>query len=238
MDTGNIIVVDDEPEVCQLVKRCLQPGGYKVDSAQSGESLKQKLSKGIYDLVILDLNLPGEDGLDLLKEVRQRQNLPVVILSARGASVDRVVGLELGADDYLAKPFEPRELLARVRSVLRRTHHIPDPTDKDTPVTYRFSGWQLNTQTRELLSPENESSAITTAQFDILALLLQHPNTTLSRDRILELARNRLSSPFDRSIDVHVAQLRKKLEHNPKDPQLIKTVHGVGYLFASNVEIS
>jgi len=192
------------------------------------------MESGAYDLIVLDLNLQGEDGLTYLRKLRESREVPVIILTARGEPVDRVVGLELGADDYVPKPFEPRELLARVRSVLRRTKtngkEKPAP-----PKSLSFDGWTLDLTSRILTSPDGQPVKLTTAQFDILAVMVTHPNRTLSRDEILDLARNRTGTPFDRSIDVHVGHLRKKIADDPRNPKIIKTVHGIGYLFSADV---
>jgi len=229
-----ILVVDDEPEVCALVKRCLEPGGYSVTAAHTGADMLKEMESGAYDLIVLDLNLQGEDGLTYLRKLRESREVPVIILTARGEPVDRVVGLELGADDYVPKPFEPRELLARVRSVLRRTK--ANGKEKTAPPkSLSFDGWSLDLTSRILTSPDGQPVKLTTAQFDILAVMVTHPNRTLSRDEILDLARNRTGTPFDRSIDVHVGHLRKKIADDPRNPKIIKTVHGIGYLFSADV---
>lgn len=234
-EVERILVVDDEPEVCALVARCLAPGGYAVDRAHSGSELRQRVEQRLYDLIVLDLNLQGEDGLTHLRDLRQKMDIPVIILTARGEPVDRVVGLELGADDYLPKPFEPRELLARVRTVLRRTK----PADKGAvPANGQrlcFAGWVLDTDTRILMSESGQPVELTTAQYDVLVALARHPNRVLTRDQILDHARGRDGTPFDRSIDVHIGHLRQKIEHDRRHPEIIKTVHGVGYMFAAKV---
>jgi two-component system OmpR family response regulator len=238
---GKILVVDDEPELCTLVSRCLEPGGFEVETAQCGADMLRFMDAETFDLIILDLNLRGEDGLMYLKKLRQdygpeRGNVPVIILTARGEPIERVVGLELGADDYVSKPFEPRELLARVRTVLRRTKPTGGPIDLTNQKKLEFGGWVLDMSVRELKNPAGEDVKLTTAQFDILAVLATHPNKPLNRDQILDLARNRLGTPFDRSIDVHVGHLRKKFQDDPKNPEFIKTVHGIGYLFSVDVK--
>jgi two-component system, OmpR family, response regulator len=232
---GRIVVLDDEPAICDIVVRCLQPGGYVVQAVQTGEQLRRALSGEAFDLLILDLNLRGEDGLTILNDITREYVIPTIILTARGELVDRVVGLELGADDYVPKPFEPRELLARVRSVLRRVHKPQAKPETGAEPVYWFDELSLNPQSREVFSRNGEPISLTTTQFDILHALVTHPNRALTRDQIMTLARDKESTPFDRSIDVHVGHLRRKLERNPQEPALIKTVHGVGYIFSAPV---
>ncbi|MCW9035059.1 MAG: response regulator [Alphaproteobacteria bacterium] len=234
---GKILVVDDEPELCSLVRRCLEPGGFSVSTALTGKDMLKEMGQDTYDLVILDLNLQGEDGLTYLKELRKdQQQVPVIILTARGEPIERVVGLELGADDYVSKPFEPRELLARVRTVLRRAKPTDQPQELNKQKKLVFEGWELDMNSRELTTPSGEKVKLTTAQFDILAVLVTHPNEPLNRDQILDLARNRMGTPFDRSIDVHVGHLRKKFQIDSQSQEFIKTVHGIGYLFSADVK--
>ncbi|WP_428605224.1 response regulator [Sedimenticola sp.] len=234
-EAERILVVDDEPDVCTLVARCLAPGGYEVDTAYNGSEMQQRIDHRLYDLIVLDLNLQGEDGLLYLRNLRQEMDIPVIILTARGEPVDRVVGLELGADDYLPKPFEPRELLARVRTVLRRIK----PTSENVTLSNKrqlcFADWMLDINTRKLQSESGYSVELTTAQYDVLIALATHPNRVLTRDQILDYARGRDGTPFDRSIDVHIGHLRQKIERDRRHPEIIKTVHGVGYLFATKV---
>lgn len=234
-EAGHILVVDDEAEVCALIARCLKPGGFAVDAAHSGADMNRLMARSTYDLVILDLNLQGEDGLELLRDLRQSRDVLVIIVTARGEPVDRVVGLELGADDYVSKPFEPRELLARVRSVLRRIKAPCEATHVSEKSQLRFHGWRVDLQARVVHSPDGEMVELTTAQFDVLSALARHPNRALTRDQLLDLARDRTSTPFDRSIDVHIGQLRKRIEVDRKNPQIIKTIHGIGYMFCGNV---
>ncbi len=225
-DKSTILVVDDEPDICALVINSLKLGGYAGIAANDGRQMMRLLRTEPVDLVILDLTLGDEDGLQLLKQVRDTENLPVIILTGRGEPIDRIIGLELGADDYLPKPFEPRELVARVRSVLRRA--LPsDPTD----ARITFSRWCLDTASRQLTAPDGSDVVLTSAEFDLLAALARHPNRVLNRDLLLETTRNRIGTPYDRSIDVHVMNLRRKIEADPKSPKLIKTVRGIGYIF-------
>ena len=233
-DCGHILVLDDEPSICAIVKRALEGGGFRVTTVASGPDMTRALSAGAVDLLVLDLMLPGEDGLVLLRDIRATRDLPVVVLTGRGEPVDRVLGLELGADDYIAKPFEPRELVARVRSVLRRTQRPATAQRPETGIL-RFDSWCLNLQSRQLTGEAGQPVALTTAQFDVLAALDTHPNRVLSRDQLLDYARDREASQFDRSIDVHIGHIRKKIERDPKKPELIQTVHGHGYLFTPTV---
>ncbi len=238
-DTGHILVVDDEPHICSLVERCLTGVGFRATSASSGNEMKEALAKGDVDMVILDLMLQGEDGLDLLREMRQDHSIPVIILTGMGETADMVIGLELGADDYISKPFEPRELRARVRSVLRRSKGQTQNTPQGNDINeMRFVGWVLDRMARKLIDPDGNEAPLTAAQFDLLSALASHPNRVLSRDQLLDLARGRESSPFDRSIDVHIGHLRQKIEDDPKDPTIIKTVYGAGYIFTPTVSVS
>jgi len=238
-DTGHILVVDDEPHICSLVERCLTGVGFRASSAASGLEMKNKIAKGDVDLVVLDLMLQGEDGLDLLREIRTENRIPVIILTGMGETADMVIGLELGADDYISKPFEPRELRARVRSVLRRAKDQVENKPQGNDISeMRFAGWTLDRMARKLVDPEGIESSLTAAQFDLLCALASHPNRVLNRDQLLDLARGRESSPFDRSIDVHIGHLRQKIEIDPKEPTIIKTVYGAGYIFTPTVSVS
>lgn len=238
-DTGHILVVDDEPHICALVERCLTGVGFRATSAQSGQEMKAALAKGDVDMVVLDLMLQGEDGLDLLRDIRGENHIPVIILTGMGETADMVIGLELGADDYISKPFEPRELRARVRSVLRRAKGQSKTVPQGKDISeMRFAGWKLDRMARKLINPQGDEAPLTAAQFDLLCALASHPNRVLSRDQLLDLARGRESSPFDRSIDVHIGHLRQKIEDDPKEPTMIKTVYGAGYIFTPEVDIS
>jgi two-component system OmpR family response regulator len=189
------------------------------------------------DLLVLDLNLPGEDGLTLCRNLRAKSRLPIIMLTARSDPVDRILGLEMGADDYLAKPFEPRELLARIRSVLRRTHTLPPNLEPQTARRMHFSGWTLDIHARHLLDPQGVMIALSGAEFRLLRIFLDHPNRVLNRDQLLNLAKGRDADPFDRSIDLQVSRLRQKLGDDAKSPQLIKTVRSEGYVLAAEVEV-
>jgi two-component system OmpR family response regulator len=222
-----ILVVDDEPDIRTLVVNCLRTGGFDGLTAGDGDAMRRVLAANPVELVILDLTLEGEDGLTLLGELRAA-GMPVIILTGRGEPVDRVIGLELGADDYLGKPFEPRELVARVRSVLRRAH--PERTAPDGE-RIEFHGFILDLPGRRLVAPDGGEVELTAAQFDLLAVFARNPNRVLDRDTLLESARQRRGTPYDRSIDIHIVNLRRKLEADPKHPRIIKTVRGAGYIF-------
>lgn len=236
----HILVVDDQKEICEVVQQYLSSEGYRVSAANDGAGMRKILSQSQVDLVILDLMLPGEDGLTLARELREESNVGIIILTGRGEMVDRVIGLEMGADDYLSKPFHLRELLARVKSVLRRASARTVDVDRAPGGKSRalFAGWQLDLATRELVSPEGGEVRLTTGEFDLLAAFVNNANQVLSRDRLLDLARNREAGPFDRTIDVQVGRLRRKLEPDPQRPTIIKTVRGTGYIFTPTVEVT
>jgi two-component system OmpR family response regulator len=191
------------------------------------------------DLIVLDLNLPGEDGLSICKRLRVRGSpLPIIMLTAKGEEIDRIIGLEMGADDYIGKPFNPRELLARIRAVLRRRTLDPPPSDGPGLRVFEFSGWKLNASLRELLSPPGARITVTGAEFDLLHAFCERPGRVLSRDQLLDLTQGRFGGPYERSIDVLVSRLRQKIERDPRDPEMIKTVRSGGYLFTPRVERS
>lgn len=225
----HILIVDDDPEIRQLLCTYLGEAGYQTSTASQGQEMRKRLEERLIDLVVLDLMLPGEDGLSLCRELRVRSNTPVIMLTARGTLVDRIVGLEMGADDYLAKPFDPRELLARIKVVLRRTQSFPDRARLDAASVLRFAGWRLDTTTRQLRSPDGLVISLGNSDFRVLRLLLQHPNRPLSRDFLLGHAFDKERAPFDRSIDVCISRLRQHLEDNPRQPSLIRTVRNEGY---------
>ncbi len=235
-DTGHILVVDDQKEICEVVREYLSGEGYKVSVAHDGQGMRRSMQQAQVDLVILDLMLPGEDGLTLARQLRETSNVGILILTGRGETVDRIIGLEMGADDYLPKPFHLRELLARVKSVLRRVSARDNEKPKSRTKA-KFAGWNLDLATRELLSPKGDEVRLTTGEFDLLAAFVNNANQVLSRDRLLDLARNREAGPFDRTIDVQVGRLRRKLEEDPDRPTIIKTVRGTGYIFTPQVEV-
>ena len=238
-DSGHIVVVDDQQEICDVVEEYLTGEGYRVSTAHDGTGMRRVLAQSPADLVILDLMLPGEDGLALARALRSESGIGIIILTGRGETVDRIIGLEMGADDYLPKPFHLRELLARVKSVLRR---VQSRTGDDAVPSGRsragFSGWTLDLSSRELTSPAGEEVRLTTGEFDLLVAFVSNANQVLSRDRLLDLARNREAGPFDRTIDVQVGRLRRKLEDDPQNPTLIKTVRGSGYIFTPTIDFS
>jgi two-component system, OmpR family, response regulator len=237
-DNGHILVVDDQKEICDVVQEYLTGEGYRVSTAHDGSGMRRVLGQHHIDLVILDLMLPGEDGLTLARSLRNESGIGIIILTGRGETVDRIIGLEMGADDYLPKPFHLRELLARVKSVLRRVQSRVGEPGQPVRTNARFAGWSLDLSSRELLSPAGQQVRLTTGEFDLLAAFVNNPNQVLSRDRLLDLARNREAGPFDRTIDVQVGRLRRKLEDDPQNPNLIKTVRGSGYIFTPTVEFS
>jgi len=231
----HIVIVDDQPEICELVYNYLSGEGYRVSTANDGPSMRRIMQQYDVDLVLLDIQLPGDDGLSLARQLRAVSDIGIIILTGRGETVDRIIGLEMGADDYLPKPFHLRELLARVKSVLRRKSSRGE-TNKAPPQSASFNGWKLDLTSRELKAPSGEEVRLTTGEFDLLAAFVANANQVLSRDRLLDLARNRASGPFDRTIDVQVGRLRKKLEDDPQNPSLIKTVRGSGYIFTASVD--
>ena len=238
-DNGHILVVDDQKEICDVVQEYLTGEGFRVSTAHDGAGMRRVLSQTPADLVILDLMLPGEDGLTLARALRSQSGIGIIILTGRGETVDRIIGLEMGADDYLPKPFHLRELLARVKSVLRRVQSRTNEAGAQPARSRaRFAGWSLDLSSRELTSPAGEEVRLTTGEFDLLAAFVGNANQVLSRDRLLDLARNREAGPFDRTIDVQVGRLRRKLEDDPQNPSLIKTVRGSGYIFTPAVDLS
>ena len=235
-DNGHILVVDDQREICDLVQEYLSGEGYRVSIAQDGAGMRRVMAQSPVDLVTLDLMLPGEDGLTLARWLRENFRVGIIMLTGRGEVVDRIIGLEMGANYYLPKPFHLRELLATVKAVLRRTSI--QSTEKQTPSRSkaRFAGWTLDLSSRELVSPSVKEVRPTTGEFDLLAAFVNNPNRVLTRDQLLDLCRDRKAGPCDRTIDVQVGRLRSKLEDNPKKPTMIKTVRGRGYIFTAEVE--
>lgn len=237
MDTlPHILVVDDDREIRDLLAKFLERQRLRVTSARDGKEAKRAFLNGHYQLVVLDLMLPGESGLDLARWFRAETNVPIIMLTAMTDEADRIVGLELGADDYVTKPFNPRELLARIRAVLRRTSEAEDRVTEQAAKLYKFSGWVLETTRRRLLDPNGVEVSITGGEYDLLLALLDRPNRVLTRDMLLDLLRGRQAGPFDRAIDVAVSRLRRKLEDDGRNAQLIKTVRGGGYVLSTPVE--
>ena len=232
----HILIVDDDAETRSLLQAYLQKQGYRVTVAGDGKALRRAVDVARPDLIVLDLMLPGEDGLELCRDLRTRSNLPVIMLTARDEETDRIVGLEMGADDYLGKPFNPRELLARIKSVLRRARSLPGNLEPDAAKAYRFAGWTLEVATRNLTAPDGVVVPLSGTEFKLLRAFLAHPHRVLSRDQLIELMISREAGPFDRAIDVQVSRLRQRLRDGAREPQIIKTVRGEGYVLAAQVE--
>jgi two-component system, OmpR family, response regulator len=234
----HILLVDDDAEIRSLLSEYLSREGFRVTAVADGRSMDEALEDNRFDLAVLDLMLPGEDGVSLCKRLRAKSILPVIMLTARGEEADRITGLEAGADDYLAKPFNPRELLARVHSVLRRARTLPEDVTPEQARRFQFSGWKLDTLTRQLVSPSSVVTPLSGAEYRLLSVFLHHAGEVLSRDQLTEMIRGRGSHmPFDRSIDVQVSRLRQRLGDDGRVPAFIRTVRGEGYLFAVPVEV-
>jgi two-component system, OmpR family, response regulator len=232
----HLLVVDDDREIRILLSRLLTRRGYRVTTAREEHEMRRILLSSRVDLVILDIMLPGKDGLTLCRELRGSKPLPVIMLTARGEATDRVIGLEVGADDYLAKPFDVRELEARVRAVLRRSSAQGILSNGEGSSIFIFAGWRLDARQRHLLSPEGAIVDLTSGEFDLLLAFAERPQRVLSRDQLLDIVRGRDATSFDRSIDVQVSRLRRKIEADPKVPELIKTVRSGGYVFTPMVD--
>ena len=229
----HILVVDDDPEIRDLLSRFLVRSGLRVSVAREWRDMQRVLSAARIDLIVLDLMLPGKDGLAICRELHGTHAIPIIMLTAMGEATDRVVGLELGADDYVAKPFDPRELLARIRAVLRR--HAAHVSQRDAKQPLCFCGWTLDPTRYRLTSPEGGLVSLSSGEFDLLLAFVEHPQRVLTRDQLLDITRGRAAEPFDRSIDVQVSRLRRKIETNPQTPELIVTVRGGGYVFTPTV---
>lgn len=237
-EQARLLVVDDDAEVRRLLGDYLGGQGYRVDGCADSAALRQALAAQVPDLVLLDVGLPGEDGLSLARFLREHHDLPVIMISGAGTPLDRIIGLEVGADDYLAKPFELRELLARVRSVLRRYRTVPaapEPVEPQpaAPTGIPLGRFRLELDSRRLLDEQGADIELTAMEFDLLQAFAQRPNRPLSRDQLLNLTQNRDWNPFDRSIDIRIARLRRKLEDDPEKPRIIRTLRGVGYMLVT-----
>ncbi len=232
----HILVVDDDREIRDLLSRFLERNRFRVTSARDGREARRAWPLGHYQLVVLDLMLPGEGGLEIARWLRQQGDVPIVMLTAMGEETDRIIGLELGADDYVPKPFNPRELLARIRAVLRRTSERAEKKVEPAARSVRFSGWTLEPARRRLLNPDGAEVALTGGEYDLLVALVERANRVLTRDMLLDLLRGRQAGPFDRAIDVAISRLRRKLEDDGRHAQLIKTVRGGGYVLAAEIE--
>ncbi|MDR7037765.1 MULTISPECIES: response regulator [Methylobacterium] len=232
--TPHILLVEDDREISALVARYLRANECRVSLAGDGREMDRVLSDARVDLIVLDLMLPGEDGLSLCRRLRRASSIPILMLTAKSEEIDRIVGLELGADDYLAKPFNPRELLARIRAVLRRGVSTEAAGD-DGARRLHFAGWTLDVSLRQVLSPEGARIAITGAEFDLLHALCLRPGRVLSRDQLLDLTQGRAAGPFERSIDVLISRIRQKIEQDSRNPEIIRTIRSGGYLFTPEV---
>ena len=236
-----LLVVDDDQEIRELLEKILTRYNYQVISAVDGVDMFEKLAAQQVDIILLDVMLPGEDGFVLCQKVRRDHKIPIIMLTAIGETADRIVGLEMGADDYLTKPFDPRELIARIKAVTRRTQSQAADSEP-VAVTFsqrdvvHFAGWTLNKNTRSLTSEDNVEIALSTGEYDLLVAFLEYAQKVLSRDQLLDLTKNRSAGPFDRSIDIQVSRLRHKIEVDSKKPLLIKTVRGGGYMFTAKVD--
>jgi two-component system, OmpR family, response regulator len=233
-----ILIVEDDPAIRELLRDCFEGEGFMVSEAQDGRAMMNRLAKGGIDLVTLDLTLGGESGLALAAQIRAVYKLPIVMITGKGETIDRVVGLEMGADDYIAKPFHPREVIARIRAVLRRSAPATslEQAAQQPAERLSFDGWALDIGRRELSAPDKSLRALTTAEFNLLEALARRPQRVLSRDAIMDLLKGHDWTPFDRSIDAIISRLRRKIEADPGAPKLIKTVRGIGYVFASEVK--
>ena len=230
--TDHILVVDDDAEIRGLLGEYLQKNGCRATVVADGKAMWTALARGKVDLIVLDLMLPGEDGFALCRKLRADSDTPVIMLTARGEETDRIVGLEIGADDYLAKPCSPRELLARIKSVLRRYRSLPGNLRTSEARAIAFAGWRLDTVARHLISPDGVLTPLSGAEFRMLRIFLDRPNHVLSRDQLMVLTHGHEAEPFDRSIDNQVSRLRHRLRDDPADPKIIKTVRGEGYVLA------
>ena len=229
----HILIVDDHREIRDLIARALAREGFRVSTAADGKAMRKVLADARIDLILLDLMLPGESGLTLCRELRAQSGVPIIMVTAKGEEVDRVIGLELGADDYLPKPFGTRELVARINAVLRRTRMDPAAAAPQRAAKrYAFDRWVLNAEARELIRDDGVTIALSTGEFDLLLAMVERPQRVLTREMLLDLARGRAATAFDRSIDTQISRLRKKLEADPADAKIIQTVWGGGYMFA------
>jgi two-component system, OmpR family, response regulator len=234
---SHVLVIDDDPSMRQMIADYLGDNDMQVTTLASGQAIPEVMAQHTIDLLILDLKMPGEDGMQIARQLRTDSDVPIIILTGRKEEADRVMGLELGADDYLTKPFSPRELLARIRALLRRSRSRETVADGLARIrAYRFAGWELNVRLRRLTSPQGETIAITNSEFNLLVAFLAAPQRVLSREHLLNASRLHNDEVFDRSIDVQVGRLRKKIQGQDAQTLLIRTERGVGYAFAAMVE--
>jgi two-component system OmpR family response regulator len=232
----HVLIVEDARDIREPLGRYLREHGYRATTAQDAQSARKFMKGAAVDLVVLDIMMPGEDGLSLCRSIRETSQIPVILLTARGEEVDRIIGLEMGADDYIPKPFSPRELIARIAAVLRRTQALPPRQQPPEAARIRFGDWILDTGQRELIGADAVAMALSSGEFSLLQALLERPKIALTRNQLLDITKGRDAELFDRSIDNHVSRLRKKIEPDPKNPRYIKTVWGGGYMMAVEPE--
>ncbi len=235
-EAAKVLVVEDDPAVRAVIVECLGSQGYAVEAVGEGDAMRASLARAVPDVVLLDINLPGEDGLALARHLRERYDLGIIMVTGAAEVVDRIVGLEMGADDYIAKPFDPRELRARLKSVLRRTKGRSAAVAEARAAGIAMGRCTLDLLAHRLLDAEGRDVSLTAMEFDLLKAFAEHPNQVLSRDRLLTLTRNREWEPFDRSIDIRIARVRRKVESDPENPRVIRTVRGAGYMFVPDAE--
>jgi two-component system OmpR family response regulator len=231
--TGHVLLVEDDDEIARMLRQVLAENGFAASWATSAAEMEKVLRRGNIDLVVLDVMLPGEDGFSICHRLRATSRMPIIMLTALGEEVNRIVGLEIGADDYVTKPFNSRELIARIRALLRRSREAPLPHGR--PRALRFDGWTIDPTARQLRNPGNVQVAMTSAEFDLLLAFCRNPGQVLSRERLLDLTHGGMAGPIERSIDVHVSRVRQKIEPDPSEPSLIKTVRLAGYIFTPSV---
>ncbi|MBP0615790.1 response regulator transcription factor [Jiella mangrovi] len=232
--TPRILIVEDDAEIGAMLRDALSKNGMHAEVATSGREMDDRLLAGAFDLVILDVMLPGEDGLSLCRRLRSETSVPIIMLTALGEEVDRILGIEIGADDYITKPFSTREVLARIRGLLRRAYFSKAGAERMRPL--RFEGWRIDPLRRQLHDPENTRISMTTAEFDLLLAFCRNPGKILTREELLTLTHAGLAGPVERSVDVHVSRVRQKIEADPREPVLLKTVRLGGYMFTANVD--
>ncbi|MCA0449057.1 MAG: response regulator [Proteobacteria bacterium] len=235
----HVLIVDDDQRIGAMLGRFLTDHGLKVSRAADGREMFSICESSRIDVIVLDIMMPGEDGLSLCRRMRAQSAVPIILLTAMTGDTDRIVGLEIGADDYVVKPFNPRELLARIRAVTRRLGAASLNAERPPAATiYEFGGWRLNTNRRTLTSPDGVLTDLTSGEFDLLLAFLEHPQRALTRDQLLDLAHGRMNQSYDRSIDVQISRLRRKIEVNPQEPTFIKTIRNEGYFFTAPVALS
>lgn len=232
----HVLIVEDARDIREPLGRYLREHGYRATTAPDAMQARKLMKGAAIDLVVLDIMMPGEDGLSLCRSIRETSQIPVILLTARGEEVDRIIGLEMGADDYIPKPFSPRELIARISAVLRRTQALPPRQKPPEAARIKFGDWMLDTGQRELIGADGIAIALSSGEFSLLQALLERPKIALTRNQLLDITKGRDAELFDRSIDNHVSRLRKKIEPDPKNPRYIKTVWGGGYMMAVEPE--